>query len=63
MKVEGILGRLNSSSNRDYQGVVVDLNAGGQENWHVNPTETFLFLKLNYYFFICYCICCTSIQI
>ena len=51
------MGRLNSQSIRDYQGVVGDLNTGGQKNWHINPTETFMFLKLNSYcFVICYCI-------
>ena len=53
--MEGILGRLNSSSNRDYQGVVGDLNTGDQQNWHINPNETFMFLKLNSY---CFVICC-----
>jgi hypothetical protein len=55
MKVEGIFGKLNSSSKRDYQGVVGDLNTGGQQNWHISPTETFVFLKLNSY---CFAICC-----
>jgi len=49
---------------RDYQGVVGDFNTDGQQNWHINPTETFMFLKLNFYCFLFVAVfCCASIQI